>query len=34
MDKAQKLLGYQARVSLDEGMKQSEAWLRQEGHLQ
>jgi hypothetical protein len=34
MDKAQKLFGYQARVSLDEGMKQSEAWLRQEGHLQ
>jgi nucleoside-diphosphate-sugar epimerase len=33
MDKAQKLLGYQARVSLDEGMKQSEAWLRQEGYL-
>lgn len=31
--KAEQLLGYQQRVSLDEGMRQAEAWLRAEGHL-
>lgn len=33
IEKARRLLGYEPRVSLDEGMKRSEAWLREEGHL-
>jgi len=31
--KAETLLGYQPRVSLDEGMARAEAWLREEGYL-
>lgn len=31
--KARDLLGWQQRVSLREGMRRSEAWLREEGHL-
>lgn len=33
MDKAKRLLGYEPRVSLDEGMARTEAWLRAEGYL-
>ncbi|MCB8943924.1 MAG: NAD(P)-dependent oxidoreductase [Ardenticatenaceae bacterium] len=33
IEKARRLLGYEPRISLDEGMKRSEAWLREEGHL-
>lgn len=31
--KAEDLLGYQSRVTIDEGMRHTEAWLRQEGYL-
>lgn len=31
--KAEELLGYRPRVSLDEGMRQTEVWLRQAGYL-
>ncbi len=31
--KAEQLLGYQPRVDLAEGMRRTEAWLRQEGYL-
>ncbi len=31
--KAQQLLGYSPRVSLDEGMKQAEIWLKENGYL-
>jgi nucleoside-diphosphate-sugar epimerase len=31
--RAENLLGYQARVTIDEGMRRAEAWLRQEGYL-
>ncbi len=31
--KAEELLGYRRRVSIDEGMVQTEAWLREEGYL-
>ena len=31
--KAETLLGYQPRLSIEEGMQQSEAWLREEGYL-
>lgn len=31
--KAEKLLGYQPRIGIEEGMKQSETWLRAEGYL-
>ena len=31
--KARQLLDYTPRISLDEGMRRSEAWLRQEGYL-
>ena len=34
IEKAQRLLGYEPRIGLDEGMKRSEAWLRAEGHLE
>lgn len=33
IEKARHLLGYTPRIALDEGMRRSEAWLRQEGHL-
>jgi nucleoside-diphosphate-sugar epimerase len=33
IEKARQLLDYEPRVSLDEGMKRAEAWLREEGHL-
>jgi nucleoside-diphosphate-sugar epimerase len=32
-EKARRELGYQPRVSLEEGMKLTEAWLRKEGYL-
>lgn len=31
--KAQQRLGYQPRIPIDEGMRRTEAWLRQEGYL-
>lgn len=31
--KAERLLGYGARVGFEEGMRRTEAWLREEGHL-
>jgi 2-alkyl-3-oxoalkanoate reductase len=31
IEKAQKMLGYQPRVSFDEGMAHVEDWLRSEG---
>jgi nucleoside-diphosphate-sugar epimerase len=31
IEKARDLLGYQPRIGLDEGMKNVEAWARQEG---
>jgi nucleoside-diphosphate-sugar epimerase len=33
MEKAGKLLGYRPRVSLDEGMRRTEEWLREAGYL-
>ncbi|MFJ3075951.1 MULTISPECIES: NAD(P)-dependent oxidoreductase [Pseudomonas] len=33
IDKARQLLGYAPKVSLEEGMRRSEAWLRQVGQL-
>lgn len=33
IDKAKRLLGYEPRVSLDEGMQMAKAWLRQAGYL-
>lgn len=33
IDKARRLLGYEPKVSLEEGLRRSEAWLRQEGQL-
>ncbi len=33
MEKSKELLGYYPRIDLAEGMKRSEAWLRQEGHI-
>ena len=33
IDKAQRELGYQPRFSLKEGMRITEQWLREEGHL-
>jgi len=32
-DKAKSLLGYQPKINLDEGMKQTEGWLREAGYL-
>ncbi|MCP4417155.1 MAG: NAD(P)-dependent oxidoreductase [Chloroflexi bacterium] len=32
--KAIEQLGYQSRISIDEGMKMTEVWLRETGHLQ
>lgn len=32
-DKAERLLGYRPRVSLDEGMRRTEEWLREAGYL-
>ena len=32
-EKARRLLGYEARVKLDEGMARTEAWLREQGLL-
>jgi len=32
-DKAERVLGWTPRVGLDEGMRRSEAWLREEGRL-
>ncbi len=32
-DKAQNILGWQPRVSLEEGMKATEVWLREEGYI-
>jgi nucleoside-diphosphate-sugar epimerase len=31
--KAQRLLGYKPKVSFDEGMRRTEQWLRENGHL-
>jgi nucleoside-diphosphate-sugar epimerase len=31
--KARTMLGYEPRISLDEGMKLTEAWLREAGYL-
>lgn len=31
--KAERLLGYEARIGFQEGMRRTEAWLREEGHL-
>jgi nucleoside-diphosphate-sugar epimerase len=33
IDKARDLLGYEPRISVDEGMRRSEAWLREAGYL-
>lgn len=33
IDKARAVLGYAPQISLDEGMRRSEAWLRQAGYL-
>ncbi len=33
IDKASRLLGYVPRITLDEGMRRTEAWLREAGHL-
>ena len=33
IDKARRLLGYEPKVSLDEGMRRTEAWLRETGRL-
>lgn len=33
LTKAKELLGYQPRVDIDEGMKRTEAWLREVGYL-
>lgn len=33
IDKASRLLGYQPQVDFDEGMRRTEAWLRQTGYL-
>jgi nucleoside-diphosphate-sugar epimerase len=33
IDKARRVLGYEPRVDLDEGMRRTEAWLRAEGLL-
>jgi nucleoside-diphosphate-sugar epimerase len=33
IEKAKKLLGYQPRISMDESMRQTEAWLRDAGYL-
>ena len=33
IDKARSELGYVPRISLDEGMRLTEAWLREEGYL-
>jgi nucleoside-diphosphate-sugar epimerase len=33
IEKAKKLLGYQPRISIDEGMRQTESWLRETGYL-
>jgi 2-alkyl-3-oxoalkanoate reductase len=33
VEKAKRVLGYQPKVSIKEGMRRTEAWLRSEGHL-
>jgi nucleoside-diphosphate-sugar epimerase len=33
IEKARRLLGYEPRVALDEGMRRTEAWLREQGLL-
>jgi hypothetical protein len=33
VEKARRELGYQPRISLEEGMKLTEQWLREAGHL-
>jgi nucleoside-diphosphate-sugar epimerase len=33
IDKAKRLLGYRPKICLDEGMKRTEAWLREAGYL-
>ena len=33
IDKARRLLGYEPRVTFDEGMRRTEAWLRENGYL-
>jgi len=33
IDKARRLLGFQPKVTLDDGMRRTEAWLRAEGYL-
>ena len=33
IDKARQLLEYAPHIALDEGMRRSEAWLRQKGYL-
>lgn len=33
IEKARRMLGYEPRVSLDEGMRRTEAWLRETGRL-
>ena len=33
IEKARSLLGYEPQIGLEEGMAQTEAWLRSEGHL-
>lgn len=33
IDKARRLLGFEPKVSLDEGMRRTEAWLRETGYL-
>jgi nucleoside-diphosphate-sugar epimerase len=33
IEKARRLMGYEPRIDLDEGMKRAEAWLREEGYL-
>ena len=32
-DKAKRLLGYQLKICLDEGMKRKENWLRKAGYI-
>jgi nucleoside-diphosphate-sugar epimerase len=33
IEKARRLLGYEPAVALDEGMRRTEAWLREQGLL-
>ena len=33
IEKARRLMGYEPRIDLDEGMRRAEAWLREEGYL-